>query len=108
MWARPSRPTPSSGAGFPRPPRRGRSSPSPTPTFPTVAFPNPEEPGALDLALADARRLDADIILANDPDADRLAVAVPDPHAGGAWRTLTGNEVGALLADHLSAPDRGG
>lgn len=67
-------------------------------TFPTVSFPNPEEPGALDLALALARRVDADIVLANDPDADRLAVAVP---TGGSWRQLTGNEVGCLLAEDL-------
>jgi phosphomannomutase len=66
----------------------------PDPDFPTVAFPNPEEPGALDLALADAERLGADVVLANDPDADRLGVAV-----GG--RRLTGDQVGCLLAHHL-------
>lgn len=62
--------------------------------FPTVSFPNPEEPGVLDLALADADRLGADIVLANDPDADRLAVAVRG-------RLLTGDQVGCLLAEHL-------
>jgi phosphomannomutase len=71
----------------------------PDPDFPTVAFPNPEEPGALDLALALGRRSGADLVLANDPDGDRLAVAVPDP-AGG-WRTLTGDQVGALLGAYL-------
>ena len=66
----------------------------PDSNFPTVAFPNPEEPGALDLALAEAERVGADVVLANDPDADRLAIAV-----GG--RRLTGDEVGALLGHHL-------
>jgi phosphomannomutase len=66
--------------------------------FPTVAFPNPEEPGALDLAQALATRVGADLILANDPDADRLAVCLP---RDGAWVALTGNQVGLLLADFL-------
>ncbi|MDP9144060.1 MAG: phospho-sugar mutase, partial [Actinomycetota bacterium] len=66
--------------------------------FPTVKFPNPEEPGALDLALALARQEEADLVLANDPDADRLAAAVP--HLGE-WRLLTGNELGALLGDYV-------
>jgi phosphomannomutase len=69
----------------------------PDPDFPTVAFPNPEEPGAMDLAFAAARASDADLVIANDPDADRVAVGVPDPDAEGGWRRLTGNEVGWLL-----------
>jgi phosphomannomutase len=73
----------------------------PDPDFPTVAFPNPEEPGALDLALAQARRSGADLVLANDPDGDRLAVAAPDPVTPGGWRTLTGDQVGALLGAYL-------
>jgi phosphomannomutase len=74
----------------------------PDPDFPTVSFPNPEEPGALDLALAAAARLGADIVLANDPDADRAAVAAQDPDTG-AWRMLRGDEVGALLGAHVVA-----
>jgi len=70
---------------------------TPDATFRTVSFPNPEEPGAMDLAFARARRVQADFILANDPDADRLAVAVPDTTVEGGWRRLTGNEVGLLL-----------
>ncbi|WP_372696847.1 phospho-sugar mutase [Arthrobacter sp. JSM 101049] len=73
----------------------------PDPDFPTVAFPNPEEPGAIDLALALARKSDADLVIANDPDADRCAAAVNDPAAG--WRMLTGDEVGALLGVHVAA-----
>src|SRR3546814_14424834 len=73
----------------------------PDPDCPTVAFPNPEEPGALDLSLDLARRVDADLVLANDPDADRLAVAVPAPAAPGGWRALTGDELGTPLADPL-------
>ncbi|WP_024820180.1 phospho-sugar mutase [Arthrobacter sp. 31Y] len=74
----------------------------PDPDFPTVAFPNPEEPGALDLALAAAADSGADIVVANDPDADRAAVAALDP-ATGAWRMLRGDEVGALLGAHVVA-----
>ena len=74
--------------------------------FPTVAFPNPEEPGALDAAYALAGEQGADLVIANDPDADRLAVAVPaaisdDGSGDPAWRRLTGDELGVLLADGL-------
>ncbi len=68
----------------------------PDPDFPTVSFPNPEEPGAIDLALELARSVGADVAIANDPDADRCAVAAV---VGGTWRMLTGDELGALLAD---------
>jgi phosphomannomutase len=73
----------------------------PDPDFPTVAFPNPEEPGALDLALDAARATSADLVVASDPDGDRLALAVPDPAAPGGWRTLTGDQTGALLGSYL-------
>ena len=73
----------------------------PDPDFPTTPFPNPEEPGVLDLAFALARQAEADLVVASDPDADRCAVAVPDPEAEGGWRRLTGDEVGVLLASRL-------
>ena len=71
-----------------------REQEEPDASFPTVAFPNPEEPGALDLAFETASSSGAELIIANDPDADRLAVAIPE---GGGWRRLSGNEVGWLL-----------
>jgi phosphomannomutase len=77
----------------------------PDPAFPTVPYPNPEEPGVLDLARATAEREGADLVLANDPDADRLAVMVPGP---GGWRALTGDELGALLGDAALARLAGG
>ncbi|GAC56334.1 putative phosphoglucomutase [Gordonia hirsuta DSM 44140 = NBRC 16056] len=79
----------------------------PDPRFPTVAFPNPEEPGALDRALALARRTQADVVIALDPDADRCSVAVPGPR--GRWQQLTGDELGALLGEQAAAdPTRPG
>ncbi len=84
-------------AGF-SPPRIVAEQEEPDGTFPTVSFPNPEEPGAMDLAMALADKSHADIVVANDPDADRCAAAVTGAHG---WRMLRGDEVGALLASHL-------
>ncbi|WP_328996649.1 phospho-sugar mutase [Kribbella sp. NBC_01245] len=93
-------------AGFAVPKVVG-SQAEPDPDFPTVSFPNPEEPGAIDAALALARAEGADIAVANDPDADRCAVAVPDASAEGGWRMLRGDELGGLLGEFLlsSRPD---
>ncbi|MFC8668319.1 phospho-sugar mutase [Streptomyces sp. NPDC057199] len=90
-------------AGFPEPVLVAEQA-DPDPDFPTVAFPNPEEPGAMDLAFARAQETDPDLIIANDPDADRCAAAVKDGGGSGSsgdWRMLRGDEVGALLAEHL-------
>jgi phosphomannomutase len=87
-------------AGY-APPHVVAAQAQPDPDFPTVAFPNPEEPGALDLALADARRFGADLLIASDPDGDRLAVAVPRPGSQEEWLVLTGDQVGALLGASL-------
>ncbi|MFJ8044678.1 phospho-sugar mutase [Kitasatospora sp. NPDC096147] len=86
-------------AGFPAPTVVAEQA-EPDPDFPTVAFPNPEEPGAMDLAFRTAASVGPDIVIANDPDADRCAVAVAD---GGGWRMLRGDEVGALLGSALVA-----
>ncbi len=84
-------------AGF-QPPSIVSTQAKPDGTFPTVAFPNPEEPGAMDQVVALAKTSGADLVIANDPDADRCAVAIP---VGESWRILRGDEVGVLLADHL-------
>ena len=91
-------------AGFPEP-KVATAQSEPDPDFPTVAFPNPEEPGAMDLAIELAEETGADLVVANDPDADRCAVAVPGPHG---WQMLRGDEVGALLAHHLLSRRREG
>ena len=73
---------------------------APDPDFPTVAFPNPEEPGAIDLALETAKSFDAHLVIANDPDADRCAAAVNDPATG--WRMLRGDELGAIFGESIA------
>lgn len=75
----------------------------PDPGFPTVTFPNPEEPGAMDLAMGLARERDADVVIALDPDADRCSLAIPQRN--GRWRQLTGDEIGALLGEQAAADD---
>lgn len=92
-------------AGFP-PPILVQAQAEPDPDFPTVAFPNPEEPGAIDLALETARIVNADLVIANDPDADRCAAAVNDPQGG--WRMLRGDELGALLGEYIARKSSGG
>jgi len=79
---------------------------APDPDFPTVAFPNPEEPGAIDLALETAHAFNADLVIANDPDADRCAAAVKDPLTG--WRMLRGDELGAILGESIARKTKGG
>ena len=78
---------------------------TPDPDFPTVAFPNPEEPGAIDLSLAKAKEVGADLVIANDPDADRCAAAINDPVHG--WRMLRGDELGILLGDWIARTNDG-
>jgi phosphomannomutase len=73
---------------------------TPDPDFPTVAFPNPEEPGAIDLALLKARAEGADLVIANDPDADRCAAAINDPVLG--WRMLRGDELGVIFGEWIA------
>jgi phosphomannomutase len=73
---------------------------TPDPDFPTVAFPNPEEPGAIDLALAKARDFGAELVIANDPDADRCAAAINDPKVG--WRMLRGDELGVIFGEWIA------
>ncbi len=72
----------------------------PNPDFPTVAFPNPEEPGAIDLAIKLAIKEGADLVIANDPDADRCAIAVKD--GAGNWRALRGDELGVVLGHYIA------
>ena len=92
-------------AGFPEPILVSEQA-QPDPDFPTVKFPNPEEPGAIDLSLVKAREVSADLVIANDPDADRCAAAIKDHD--GQWRMLRGDEVGALLGEYMAriAPNK--
>ena len=92
-------------AGFPEPILVAEQA-EPNPDFPTVAFPNPEEPGAIDLSLKKAAEVSADLVIANDPDADRCAAAIAEKN--GQWRMLRGDEVGALLGEYMArrAPDK--
>lgn len=92
-------------AGFPEPILVAEQA-EPDPDFPTVAFPNPEEPGAIDLSLKKAAEVSADLVIANDPDADRCAAAIAEKN--GQWRMLRGDEVGALLGEYMArrAPDK--
>ncbi len=83
-------------AGLPEP-HRVHEQDAPDGRFPTLPYPNPEEAGSLDLAFASARARGAHVVIAQDPDADRLAIAAPDPALGGEYRRLTGNELGLLL-----------
>lgn len=87
-------------AGFP-PAHVTAAQAEPDPDFPTVAFPNPEEEGALDLALETARQVAADVVIANDPDGDRLAVALPDGEGRAGYRVLTGDELGVVLGHYV-------
>jgi phosphomannomutase len=81
-----------------------REQEKPNPDFPTTPFPNPEESGAIDLALKYAKHEQADLVIANDPDADRCAIAINDPDHG--WRMLRGDEVGAIVGNYLIEKDR--
>lgn len=78
----------------------------PDPDFPTVAFPNPEEPGAIDLSLTKAKEVGADLVIANDPDADRCAAAINDPVRG--WRMLTGDELGIVFGEYIGRSKKSG
>ena len=92
-------------AGFPSPILVDAQA-APDPDFPTVAFPNPEEPGAIDLALETAKSFDAHLVIANDPDADRCAAAVNDPDVG--WRMLRGDELGAIFGESIARKTKNG
>ena len=92
-------------AGFPSPILVDAQA-APDPDFPTVAFPNPEEPGAIDLALETAKSFDAHLVIANDPDADRCAAAINDPTTG--WRMLRGDELGAILGESIARKSASG